>query len=164
MKEKRKHIWISKFQTNLLIRIAAYCLIYQLALSFIVFLLDVYRQMLEGGLSWRAVEFPNLMPSLIGFAVLIPILTWDGVRFAHRIVGPLYRFRKTIQALTNGETVKPIKLREKDMLKDLAADFNNMLQTLERSGVSVLEPGTSLEGTATNERVEQRITPAKSVV
>ena len=33
------------------------------------------------------------------------LFIYDAVKLTHRIVGPLYRFRKTIQAVTAGEEI-----------------------------------------------------------
>jgi nitrogen fixation/metabolism regulation signal transduction histidine kinase len=67
-------------------------------------------------------------------------MAWDTICFSHRLVGPLVRFRKTMQAIANGEAVRPIKLREGDYLEDLRDDFNKMLEYLQKEGVPIMRP------------------------
>jgi hypothetical protein len=67
-------------------------------------------------------------------------MAWDSIRFSHRLVGPLVRFRQTIQAIAAGEAVRPIRLRDGDYLEDMRDDFNNMLERLQKDGVEVLKP------------------------
>jgi hypothetical protein len=59
---------------------------------------------------------------------------------SHRLVGPLVRFRKTMQDIAAGEVVRPIKLREDDYLTEMRDDFNQMLESLQKRGVPVLAP------------------------
>ena len=81
-----------------------------------------------------------LLRSILALVILVPPLAYDAVQFAHGLVGPLYRFRKTMQAIGNGEAVRPIKLREGDYLTDMRDDFNKMLEELQKHGVPVIKP------------------------
>ena len=78
-------------------------------------------------------------------------MAWDAIRFSHRLVGPLVRFRRTMQEVTRGEPVRPIKLREGDHLLDLRDDFNEMLDSLQRRGLPVLKPNDP----ATDEKAQR---------
>jgi nitrogen fixation/metabolism regulation signal transduction histidine kinase len=68
------------------------------------------------------------------------VLGWDAIRFTHRLVGPMTRFRQTIQDVAHGTPVRPIKLRPDDYLTDLRDDFNRMLESLQRRGLHVIKP------------------------
>ena len=72
--------------------------------------------------------------------VLAPLIVWDTIRFTHRLVGPLVRFRQTTQAIARGEAVRPIKLRDGDYLTEMRDDFNKMLEELQKHGVPVIKP------------------------
>lgn len=139
MKELRKRIWIDRLQTVLFVRIGAYCLIYQVVVWVI---LSVWHQCCAAleSLLKQPVSTSNWLPALLGILVLTPVLMYDAVRFAHRIVGPLYRFRKTIQAIAEGEPVAPIQLRQGDLLLDMQDDFNKMIDALEKRGYAVKAP------------------------
>ena len=56
----------------------------------------MYRQLYEGLL------LQEFYPALICFALPPPVLAWDAVRFAHRLIGPNWRFRKTMQDAGRG--------------------------------------------------------------
>jgi hypothetical protein len=139
-RDDRKKVWVDQFQTKLTLRIGTYLVLFLIVLSNFLFawrlleegpgdLLEQYLRMLR-----------DYLPVGICLVVLVPVMAWDAIRFSHRIVGPLVRFRHTMQAVGNGEAVRPIKLRKGDYLNDLRDDFNQMLEGLQRRGVSVLKP------------------------
>jgi methyl-accepting chemotaxis protein len=145
MNEERKDIWIDPFQTRLMMRIAAYLVVF-----FVVFLNCLFAwKMIEEGPVDPARQFfemaHNYLPVFICLLVLIPVMAWDTIRFSHRLVGPLVRFRKTMRAIAGGEAVRPIKLRDGDYLTELRDDFNKMLQELQRRGIEVIKPGDPAE-------------------
>jgi methyl-accepting chemotaxis protein len=140
MAEERKKVWVDAFQTELTRRIIGY---------FIVFCIVFFNLLF----SWKLwIEGPNdpgeklielLWSYLPVFSVLIllmPVIIWDTIRFTHRLVGPLVRFRKTMQSIADGELVHLIKLREGDSLGEFRDDFNHMLRELQKRGVIVLKP------------------------
>src|SRR5438105_3328725 len=140
MSDERKKVWIDHFQTKLTIRIFGY-----LGLFFIVlFNLLFSWKMWSEGPSDPAVQLVDTLwtyaPVFICLLILVPIMAWDTIRFSHRMVGPLVRFRKTMAAIADGEAVRPIKLREGDYLTELRDDFNRMLEQLQKQGVPVLKP------------------------
>jgi hypothetical protein len=140
MGEGRKKVWIDAIQTRLFFRVGVYWLIYQISLWNLVF---VWRLLQEGpgNLLEQYGRFClDYAPVLVGCLVLLPVLAWDVVKFTHRMVGPIHRFRTTIQALAAGTPVRPIRLREGDFLTDMRDDFNQMLETLQRQGAPVLKP------------------------
>ncbi len=140
MAEERKKLWVDPFQTKLTLRIAGYLVVF-----FIVFanFLFAWKMWEEGPIDpWRQfVE--TLQANMHVFAlllVLVPVMAWDTIRFTHRLVGPLVRFRKTMQDLAAGQPVRPIKLREGDSLTEMRDDFNKMLEELQKHGTPVLKP------------------------
>jgi len=146
MTDDRKKIWISVIQTRLFIRLGLYWFISQLTLWNLVF---IWRLIQEGPGNpvEQYVQFLEVFaPAIVGSLLLVPVLAWDSVKFAHRVVGPLYRFRQTMQALAAGEAVRPIRLRQDDFLTELRDDFNRMLETLQGQGAQVLKPAQP-EGT-----------------
>lgn len=139
MNQQRKRIWTEQFQTKLFLRIGLYWLIYQLTVWNFLFVAqlveegpgDLWEQL--GRFAWQQ------YPTLLCFLIIVPVLAWDAVRFAHRLVGPVVRFRKTLQEMTAGKPVRPIRLRQGDFLTDLQDDFNGMLQSMHEQGVPVLD-------------------------
>ena len=142
MSEQRKNVWIHPFQTGLLVRIGAYCLLYQV-IAWVFFALCDYINAAIAFIGADAPFFSTVLGrTLMTLLVLVPILALDAVRFAHRLVGPLYRVRKTIQAVAAGEPVTLVQLRRGDLLVELQDDFNEMLITLQQQGLVLLKaPG-----------------------
>lgn len=46
---------------------------------------------------------------------------------SHKIAGPLYRFKKVMQALAEGDFSSDFRIRHLDQLQDVANTFNNMI-------------------------------------
>jgi nitrogen fixation/metabolism regulation signal transduction histidine kinase len=67
------------------------------------------------------------------------VFIYDAVHLTHRVVGPLYRFRQVIRAVTSGEEVALIQLRKRDYLGEMKDEFNEMLKALEQRGAVVLK-------------------------
>lgn len=140
MKEERKKVWIDFFQTGLFIRVGIYWFI---AMITLMNLLIMWRLIYEDpGNPFEQVPrvLKDFYPALIVFMALFPVIAWDAVKFAHRLVGPLVRFRQTLRDLTEGKPVQLIKLRKDDLLKDMRDEFNAMLEALQKRGVPVLKP------------------------
>lgn len=138
MQHKRRRIWIDPFQTFLVARIGMYCIFFQVAVWSLVIIDRSVNNALVGvfGADGTAMCF---VVGFIGVVVLSIAAMYDALKFTHRLVGPLYRFRKTIRAITAGEDLELIRLREGDFLHDLKDDFNAMLQALEARGAIVIK-------------------------
>jgi hypothetical protein len=138
--EQRTKVWIDHFQTRLTLRIGLYLL------AFVVVLANslLAWKMIEdgpGNLVQQALEMLNKHLAVwVCLFLLVPVLAWDAIRFTHRIVGPIVRFRRAVRDIARGEPVRPIKLRAGDFLSEFRDEFNDMLIALERRGVAVLKP------------------------
>jgi hypothetical protein len=145
MREDRQKLWVDRFQTRLFIRIGVYLLIYLFCLGNLLF---IWR-LLEEGPGNPFQQYASVMvenaPALVCLALLMPVMAYDAIRFSHRLVGPLVRFRRTMESIANGEAVRPNKLREGDFLNELRGDFNKMLEALQKQGVPVLLPHEDAE-------------------
>jgi methyl-accepting chemotaxis protein len=144
MKEVRKKIWLDNFQTKLFIRIGTYWLLYQIVLWNALFIWRLLREGPGNLIDQYLVFVQEYYPALICFAVVAPILALDAVRFAHRLSGPVYRLRDTVQQVAEGEAVDRIQLRRDDFLVDLTDDFNHMLESLDRRGVPVIRASLTI--------------------
>lgn len=149
MQNKRKRIWIDRFQTYLFVRIALYCVLSQMAVWFILLICQHSYTAAETLLGPAAAPGSFVLSALI-LTFLSFMLIYDSLKFAHRFVGPLYRFRKTIQAITAGEQVELLHLRKNDLLQDMKQDINEMLKVLEQRGAIVVkDPKAIAEETQT---------------
>jgi methyl-accepting chemotaxis protein len=57
-----------------------------------------------------------------------------GIRYSHRIAGPLYRLDSKMRRIAEGEAPSPVSFRRKDQFLQLADSFNAMLARLARNG------------------------------
>ena len=62
--------------------------------------------------------------------ILIAGFSALSIFLSHRIAGPVYRFEKSVRAISSGDLSFQIKLRKTDELKDLADDINKMIGNL----------------------------------
>lgn len=138
MSEKRRKIWIDGFQTRLALRIAFYFIFYQVAIWSLVMIERNIFIALDDILGREAAG--NVLLLLGGVVVLIGCLfVYEAIKFSHRLVGPLVRFRKVVKAITAGEELTTIQLRKGDYLQDLKDEFNEMLKVLEARGAIVIK-------------------------
>lgn len=140
MGEERKKVWVDPFQTKLTLRIAGYLVVFFFVFSNLLF---AWKMIDEGPINPIGQFVDTLRsnaPVFVLLIFLVPVMAWDTIRFSHRLVGPLVRFRKTMQAIAGGEAVRPIKLREGDYLEEMRDDFNKMLEELQKHGVPVIKP------------------------
>jgi hypothetical protein len=134
MKDTRGRVWIDPFQTKLFYRVVIYWFVYTGTLFNFLF---GWRLLTHGpGDLWGQLvtTLSESAPLLLCSLIVIPWLGLDAVRFTNRLVGPLYRFRKTIQSITANEPTPPIRLRKGDFLLEMQDDFNAMLAALEERG------------------------------
>jgi len=144
MREKRKKVWIDSFQTRLCLRIGLYFLLYQVFVWAIAVICR--RVMTELGSALGEVAAFYCLSFVVIAVVLVGLFfIYEAVVFTHRIVGPLYRFRQTIKAVTSGEEVPLIRLRKGDYLLEMKDDFNEMLKALEQRGAVVLKPAPATQ-------------------
>jgi len=138
--EQRKKVWIDRFQTKFTLRIVYYLIVFPIVLLNFLF---AWRMWIEGpghpGEQFLRMLY-DYLPVLVCLWLLVPVMAWDAIRFTHRLVGPVVRFRRTMQELAQGQLVRPIKLREGDYLTELRDDVNQLLEALQRRGVPVLKP------------------------
>lgn len=134
----RRRIWIDPIQTRLALRLTLLCL------SFFVsgwLILNVVRAIGEsmGALAEES-SFGRLgLPVFVVVLSILGLIGYDCIRFVHRLVGPMYRFRKTVQAISAGEPVPLVRLRQGDFFQEFAEDLNEMLTALERQGAVVIK-------------------------
>jgi hypothetical protein len=111
MREERKKVWVDEFQTKLLWRTFGYWAVYTVALWNLLFVWWLLQQD-AGNPIEQLLEFSGqFYPALIAFVVAFPVLAYDALKFSHRLVGPLYRFRKAMQSVAAGEPIQLLDLR-----------------------------------------------------
>lgn len=150
MSNRRSRRIVASFQLRASARIAAYAFIYQLTVWNLMFCLQYGK---TGGNfieAYRAFAVDNY-PMLLCVLVLAPAFAWDAAKYLHRIAGPIYRFRRTMESVTADDVVQPIQLREGDELKDMQDEFNAMLEALAARGAVRLAKSQTASSAAGDE-------------
>jgi hypothetical protein len=138
--EQRKRVWVDHFQTQLAWRIGLYLALFLAVLINFLFVWKLLSEGVHNPVEQLLSMLRDYLPVGICLLALVPVMAWDAIRFSHRLLGPVVRFRQTVQSIARGEAVRPIKLREGDYLTEFRDEFNQMLIALQRQGASVLKP------------------------
>ena len=71
---------------------------------------------------------PLLIQTFIIVTVVVAIATILVTLFvSHKIAGPLYRFKRVLEAMGEGDFLNQVKIRKGDQLQDLAKIFDEMI-------------------------------------
>ena len=138
-KHARKQIFVSrKIQGRIVARLATYWVVYHLVLLHAMFLYHylLYRGQLLADSLMAPVPFFELYGGFLSqnfslmlcAAAVFPLILWDMMKLTHRVAGPLVRFMSTLKQLEGGEKVRPVRLREGDLLVELQGAFNSYLE------------------------------------
>ena len=111
----------------------------------IVLAVAAVSSLIATGLLWRYMYQPDLpqqtliycfiavaLTLLVELLISIPIVLFVGIRQSHRIVGPMSRIKRTLEAIGAGDFSQRITLRQGDALQDLAKSINQMTEALQR--------------------------------
>jgi hypothetical protein len=135
---RRKYFVSSLLQGRLIARLLGYWFVYHVMLWHAMFLYRWMRHEGEVMAGGHARTFADLYAEfaahhyslLVCALAILPLLVWDAVHTTHRFAGPVVRFRKAFAALSRGERIDPIKLREGDLMVELQDAFNAYLASL----------------------------------
>ena len=65
-----------------------------------------------------------------GLMLLAPLFAYDLINISNRFVGPMFRLRRELRRLANGETVGPMFSRQGDFWADASESFNRLREEL----------------------------------
>ncbi len=82
-------------------------------------------------------------PFLLVLIFLLPVFVLDTIKLSHRFAGPIYRLRRTMRAIADGEQPIRLKFRDYDFWHGLADDFNGMIDRLTQHSVAKTEEPTA---------------------
>jgi hypothetical protein len=89
--------------------------------------------MLQGAATSLWYEFG---PPLVASLLLLPIVVIDAIRLSNRMAGPMYRLRRAMHQLAEGEPVAPLSVRKNDWWRDAVEDFNRIAERMNESPTS----------------------------
>lgn len=133
--QKRKIYYIEKkFQTKYLLLTLLLLLTYTFAFLIILFAPYVLALFLDNPLAEKAeaskvmlILHRNIWPAIGAVIILFGAIS---IFVTHKIAGPLYRLKKSLSLITQGNLDVKITLRKGDDLKDLAEHVNMLVDEL----------------------------------
>jgi methyl-accepting chemotaxis protein len=135
MKNRRRKLFIDRpVQGAIARRITLHWILFFFILFFTLpFWRLCYRADLSAPFSTLLLQgLAETAPVFVLLLATLPMFIWDTVKLSHRFAGPMYRLQKALQDLAAGDEPSPIRLRKGDFWKDVADDFNAMLDRLAR--------------------------------
>ncbi|MCD6460456.1 hypothetical protein J7L67_07300 [bacterium] len=84
---------------------------------------------LEAKLS--TIDNTALIKTIIAMLINAIVISYIGIFSTHKIAGPIYRFKKHLKSIKNGDFSAKTKLRKNDLLTELADDFNQASESLQ---------------------------------
>ena len=130
-KAKRKKLFVdSNVQGALLRRIVLY---WVCCLSFVILPLLIGRAIMEPDRLFYE-QFGDLWstywPVFLAVLLLLPFTLYDVLKLSNRFVGPLFRLRREMGRLANGDAAEHIRFRDNDYWPELAETFNQIADRL----------------------------------
>ena len=97
-------------------------------------------------------QVPGLVTefTVLAVAIQVPLALLIGLVTTFRIAGPIFRFKRHLERIANGETPQPCRLRPGDELHDLCDIMNRAVARLDETS-----PGAQV-----GNQEEERVAPA----
>ncbi len=150
---KRKHYLIDKdFQLGFIFKFCVIVIFSSLVIGGLVFFLT--RNSTTVAIENTRVSVKStadfILPVLVLTVVVVAffstlVLSAMALIISHRIVGPLYRLRKGIDVLKDGDFTNEFHVRNKDNLKDLAKSLSGMSGELRNRHVELKKKSEQLK-------------------
>jgi len=133
---RRRYLVKPGYQLRLALTLFTYIIAYSIILGFIMFY-PLYREIyavanVEEQARASAVALYLHKRVWLGMFVVAVLAAMHAVLSSHRIVGPIERFEKMIEAFTKGDYSRRIRIRKKDEMKELEYLINNLAESLEK--------------------------------
>jgi hypothetical protein len=132
MRPKRTKKFIDReVQGMLILRVISYWVICSIA----VMVMMTWYELLVGESStfFEAYQasWIRFGPAVFATMLIFPLVLFDMIHFSFRFVGPMFRLRWALRELSQGRNPAPLKFREQDFWKPIAADFDCVANCVE---------------------------------
>lgn len=133
-KFKRGRLWVDPaFQFRLLARLGLYFLLYIFVVIHIGFMFhfmaDIAANGVRDGIGGLYLEYlASQRILLITLVLTAPIIGYSMLRFSHRVAGPLFRCRKVMDEMAEGNAVPQFIPRQHDLMRELFQSFNDLIR------------------------------------
>ena len=101
---------------------------------------NMYRADLEQQATLIAALIAVATTLLIELLISIPLVFFLGIRQSHRVVGPVNRIKRVLEAIGSGDFSQRIVVRRGDALEDVAKSINQMADHLHQRFPSSRSP------------------------
>lgn len=145
-RRRRRILFIDKkFQTKFIVNFCALVVAAGLIMTVLLYLFTMRSQTVSFVNSRVVVQttadflLPLLIQTVCAMMIIIGLATIAvTLLVSHKIAGPLYRLKKVVRLLGEGDFSNDFRIRRKDQLQDLASAFNDMIVKL-RERLKALE-------------------------
>ncbi len=96
-----------------------------------------------------------LISSAISLVIVLPLFAKVIISLTHRVAGPLYRMEKNLERMIEGERELNFKIRDKDLVKSLAAKLELLNETLRQQHSAVYQ--ALVDAAMEAERLEKKV-------
>ncbi|CAG1066218.1 hypothetical protein BAC1_01825 [uncultured bacterium] len=125
------------YQLRLAVKVSLSIILYSFILGFIIFY-PLYQDLMSAA----TIEKQAVISSVVlylhksfwpGFVLVALLAGLQAIWSSHALVGPMYRFEKTVQELISGNYSIRIKIRKRDEFKEMEGFLNKLAATLEEA-------------------------------
>ena len=108
--------------------------------------------------AWDRLGLSILIGNVVSIVIAGTISMFMVLYASHKIVGPLYRFKKICEQVGAGNLETHLSLREKDQLQDLGLAFSDMVHKLRTKKIQQLDLLTQINAQLEQFKLDQNIT------
>jgi hypothetical protein len=127
---RKKHFVDQSVQGTILLRLVLHWVLFVVTAGLFLYFVE-----LLGGAPRNAGK--NLVsrhgPTVLAVLALAPIFLNDLCKLTNRFAGPMVRLRRAMHDLAQGREVAPVHFRDRDFWKELAVDFNRVVERVQTS-------------------------------
>lgn len=124
LSKRRKHYVDGVVQGTIMLRIVAHWFLFVIVTGTFVFCIEVLSSDMPDAISGL---LPRHATTILVVLVLSPIFMYDLCLLTHRFAGPMVRLKRAMRDLADGREVRHIHFRDRDFCKQLATDFNRVV-------------------------------------
>lgn len=120
-KTPRKQQWVDhKIQSTIVRRVTFYWLTCISFLTFTLLLVATVADPSKFFFQHLSTVFVRFWPVYLLMGALLPLTIIDAIRLSHRMAGPIFRLKKHLANIAEGQEAQPLAFRDDDFWQDLA--------------------------------------------
>ena len=134
-KQKRKKVFIDPaVQGALLKRLMMHWFAFAFGATWTIVILQVMTHGIQHSLSYHL----DLVWKQYGILILVmfcflPAFVYDSIKLSHRFAGPIYKLRRVLKQMADGEDIQPLSFRKGDYWFNIAEDVNRIAERLRQT-------------------------------